>query len=91
MPSKDEAKLVVWPHYFDRNLTRAQGRRVPANLAVEEPRAHHVFQAAKSLGLKAELMEDARPPAFWHLAKGCVFVPKSGTKEEVLKQIARRL
>lgn len=91
MPTKGDAKLVVWPHYFDRDLTRAQGRRVPSSLAVEGPRAHHVFQAAKSLGLKAELEEDARPPAFWHTSRGCVLVPKAGKKEEVLKQIARRL
>lgn len=91
MPSKDEGKLVIWPHYFDRSLTRAQGRRVPENLAIEGPRAHHVFQAAKSLGLKAELAEDARPPAFWHQSRGCVLVLKSGKKEEILKQIARRL
>lgn len=91
MVGRDEGKLVLWPHYFDRNLTRAQGRRVPAELAVEDPKAGHIANAARSLGLKAELEEDARPPAFWHKSKGRVLVPKKGKKEEVLRQIASRL
>lgn len=91
MVGRDEGKHVLWPHYFDRGLTRAQGRRVPADLAVEEPRAAKIAQAARTLGLKAELDEQARPPSFWHRTRGRVLVPKSGKKEEVLKQIARRL
>lgn len=88
---RDEGKLVIWPHYFDRSLTRAQGRRVPADLAIDEPRAGSIANAARTLGMKAELDEDARAPAFWHKAKGRVLVAKSGKKEEILKQIARRL
>lgn len=88
---RDEGKLIVWPHYFDRGLTRAQGRRVPADLAVEEPRATKVAQAARTLGLKPELDETARPPGSWHRTRGRVLLPKSGKKEEILKQIARRL
>jgi signal recognition particle subunit SRP19 len=88
---RDEGKLVLWPHYFDRGLTRAQGRRVPADLAVEEPKAGQIANAARSLGIKAELDDEAKPPAFWYKSKGRVLIPKSGKKEEVLKQIARRL
>lgn len=91
MVGRDEGKLVIWPHYFDRSLTRAQGRRVPADLAVEEPRAGTIANAARTLGLKPELDEEARPPAFWYKSKGRVLVPKNGKKEEILKQIARRL
>ena len=91
MVGRDEGKLVIWPHYFDRNLTRAQGRRVPTDLAVEEPRAGAIANAARTLGFKAELEDDARPPSQWYKTKGRVLVPKQGKKEDVLKQIARRL
>ena len=91
MPGKAEGKLVLWPHYFDRNLTRAQGRRVPSDLAIENPKVGNIAQAAHTLGLKVELEDEARPPAFWHTSKGRVLVPKTGKKEEILKQIARRL
>jgi signal recognition particle subunit SRP19 len=90
--SRDSGKWVLWPHYFDKTLTRKQGRRVPADLAIEDPRAGHIAQAAKTLGLKAEIEEEARPPASWHSKRGRVLVPKSKEKKEsILKQIARRL
>lgn len=91
MVGRGEGKLVVWPHYFDKSLTRAQGRRVPSNVAIDEPRVHDVAQAARTLGLKVEIDEEARPPAFWHSRKGRVIIPKNGKKEEILKQIASRL
>lgn len=91
MVSRDAGKLVVWPHYFDKALTRAQGRRVPMALAAENPRAGDIAQAAKTLGFKPELEADARPPSRWHASKGRVLIPKQAHKEDVLKQIARRL
>lgn len=92
MVSRDSGKLVLWPHYFDKNLSRAQGRRVSQDLAVEEPKAHGILQAARTLGLKPELEEDARPPLSWAGGKGRVIIPKpKEAKESVLRQIARRL
>ena len=91
MVSRDEGKLVIWPHYFDRNLSRERGRRVPMDLAIENPRAGNIAQAARTLGLKPELDEDARPPSQWHSSRGRVLLPKGAKKEEILKQIARRL
>lgn len=91
MVGRDEGKLVIWPHYFDRSLSRAKGRRIPMDLAVENPRAGSIAQAARTLGLKAELDESARPPSRWFASKGRVLVPKTAKKEELLKQIARRL
>lgn len=92
MPSREEGKLVLWPHYFDRNLTRKQGRRVKQEDAMERPKAGHIAQAARSVGLKAEILEDAKHPAFWHESTGCVIVEKAHEpKSAVLDQVARRL
>lgn len=92
MVSRDDGKLVLWPHYFDRALTRAQGRRVPADLAVEEPKAGQIAQACRTLGYKADLDEKAKPPSAWHSTKGRVLIPKpTDKKEAVLKLVAKRL
>lgn len=92
MVARDAGKLVVWPHYFDRALTRRQGRRVGTELAVEDPRAGSIANAARTLGFKVELEEDARPPAFWHSRKGRVLLLRTDQKKEaILKQIAQRL
>jgi signal recognition particle subunit SEC65 len=52
-----------------------------------------VAKAARSLGLKVTVLEDARHPARWHEPKaGCVLVEKgSEPKEAVLRQVANRL
>jgi signal recognition particle subunit SRP19 len=88
--SRDSGRIVVWPHYFDKALTRAQGRRVAADLAVEEPHAGAIANAARTLGLKVELDEAARPPL--GSRRGRVLVQRTPEKKEaLLKQIARRL
>lgn len=92
MPGRDEGLLVLWPHYFDVELSRGQGRRVPKDLAVEKPRAQDIAKAARSLGLQVTMDDAAKPPAFWHARQGRVLVAGAeDPKEEILKQVARRL
>jgi len=89
---RDSGRIVVWPHYFDRSRTRAQGRRVPTELAIEEPRAGSIANAARTLGLKVQLDEDARPPFGNGSHRGRVLIEKTQeTKEAILRQIAQRL
>lgn len=92
MPGRDERVLVLWPHYFDAELSRREGRRVPKDLAVEKPRVQDVAKAARSIGGKVTLDDAAKPPRFWDQRKGRVLVEGAeDSKEEVLKQVARRL
>lgn len=92
MVSRDAGKRVVWPYYFDKNLTREQGRRVAKDIAVEDPRPGAIANAARTLGLHPEIEENAKPPREWHTRKGRVVIDKTGdSKESVLQQIARRL
>jgi signal recognition particle subunit SRP19 len=92
MPGRSDGKLVLWPHYFDQELSRAQGRRVRKDLATDKPKTGDVAEACKSLGLKAELLADAKHPRYWHERKGCVVVEKADDpKQTVLDQVARRL
>lgn len=92
MPGRDEGVLVLWPHYFDAELTRREGRRVAKDLAVEKPRVQDVAKAARSVGVQVTLDEAAKPPRFWDQRKGRVLVAGAEVpKEELLKQVARRL
>lgn len=92
MVGRDDDQWVIWPHYFDKALTRRQGRRVSASLAVDGPKLGHVAQAARTLGLAVELDDDARPSSAWYEKKGRLLVKKTDdSKESVLQQIARRL
>lgn len=52
MPSKKEGFIVLYPEYFDRNITRRAGRKVPKNMSVSNPDLKMLSNAARKLGLK---------------------------------------
>ncbi len=93
MPTRKEGLLVLYPEYFDRNLSRAEGRRVPRNQAVEEPTVQALFRAATAAGLDPQLQTDHHHSANWRSRKGRVLVRKSdaGRKEQLLGRLAALL
>ena len=44
---------VIWPAYLDARLTRSEGRRVPTDLAVEDPTVDEIAQAVQQVGYDA--------------------------------------
>lgn len=92
MVSKGLDRFVLWPHYFDRNRTRKEGRRVKADLAVKEPDAKWVETAAKRSGLAPELDEKASHPSLPQARTGRVLVSrKGGPKQKVLDDVAAKM
>ena len=47
--SEDRA-IVIYPEYFDFNLNRSQGRKVPVNISVKKPNVEEIFGILKNLG-----------------------------------------
>jgi len=91
MVSREDNKYVIWPAYFDKNLTRSEGRRVPKKLAVENPSIDKIFQIAKELNLNPVLEKDARHPARPWRKDGRILVDKVQKKEKILLDIAEKL
>jgi len=91
MVSKGAGAFVLWPAYFDRTRSRADGRRVPDGLAVKEPDAPWIETAARKLGLDATLEEKAVHPSIPYEKTGRVLVGKQGSKEQVLRKVAARM
>lgn len=91
MVSKRDGMLVIWPRYFDAERTRQQGRRVATKDAVRDPKAGHIAEAARTLGLETKLEKEVAHPAEWWAREGRVLVEKKWSKEETLKKIAGRL
>lgn len=91
MVGKGLDRFVLWPHYFDAQRSRAEGRRVPRDLAVKGPDAKWVEAVAGKLGLDPVLEEKARHPSVPYLAVGRVLVAKQGSKEQVLEAVASRM
>lgn len=91
MVSKGADKFVLWPAYFDRERSRADGRRVAAASAVKAPDAAWIETAARKLGLDPTVEEKAVHPSVPYEKTGRVLVAKKGSKEQVLRQVAERM
>jgi signal recognition particle subunit SRP19 len=50
---------VLWPSYFDAELTRAEGRRLPVDQAVPEPTVDEIAKAVQQVGYDAKIERDA--------------------------------
>lgn len=55
----------LYPVYFDKTRTRAEGRKVGAELAVENPLARDIVDAVQMLGLNAGLEPEKLHPKDW--------------------------
>ena len=44
---------VIWPAYLDAELSRSEGRRVPADLAVADPTVDEIAKAVQQVGYDA--------------------------------------
>ena len=88
---RKQEKAIIWPAYFDAGKSREEGRRIAKILAVPSPRISEIEEAAGKLGLEHELVPDkGYPKTHWSKA-GMLLVQKQGSKEQVIKGIAKQL
>ncbi|MFC7136086.1 signal recognition particle subunit SRP19 [Halobaculum litoreum] len=69
---------VLYPAYFDAAYTRAEGRRVPEDLAVAEPTVDEIAKAVQQVGYDAKIERDKTYSREYE-PRGCVVV--TGTDE----------
>ncbi|MBQ7621793.1 MAG: signal recognition particle subunit SRP19/SEC65 family protein [Candidatus Methanomethylophilaceae archaeon] len=87
-----DVAITLWPEYFDINLTRAQGRRLPKELCVEKPDLDIIAKGAMMLDLEFEILENMSYPKFPREKHGCVRVERTDmSKTELLPKIAEVL
>lgn len=80
---------VIWPVYLDEHRSRGEGRRVPLDLAVDEPTVEEIATAATQVGYEATVDREARYPKE-HEARGRVVVKGTDdtTKNDLVQAIA---
>ena len=91
MVSRGEDKYVIWPIYFDKSLSRLNGRKVSKKHAVDKPTIDDILKAAKSLKLNPVVEKNSSHPSNHWKKQGRILVDKKDTKSNILKQIANRL
>lgn len=87
---KDYDRQVFWLDYFDSELKRSEGRRVPLSSATRAPALAELGEACKRLNLQPQ-PQAARHPARPLRESGYVSVIKAGPKHALMIKIAREL
>ncbi len=81
---------ILWPEYFDKNLSKRLGRALSKRLCVENPTIDEIIVALKKLGI-SYTKESSSFPATWWRKSNRVIVEFNGPKRELLKLIAKEL
>jgi len=91
MVSKTDEKYAIYPLYFEKKLSRIQGRKVSKKNAIEKPQLENIAKAAKSLHLNPVIEKDCSHPSRPFKHDGRVLVDKKDGKSKLLLQIANRM
>ena len=87
---KPSGERILYPCYFDATLDRASGRRVPRPLAAKGPTLQDLERALRREHLSFRA-EEKHHPAHWARREGRLIVAWKGSKEELLKRVAKAL
>ncbi len=87
---KDYDRYVFWLDYFDSELKRTQGRRVPLSSATRAPTLPELGEACRRLNLQPQAQQ-ARYPSMPAKDSGYVSVTKASGKQALLLKIAKEL
>ncbi|WP_257300861.1 signal recognition particle subunit SRP19 [Haloarchaeobius sp. FL176] len=81
---------VIYPAYFDAELTRSAGRRVPDDLAVEEPEVEEIAKAVQQVGYDAVIEREKSYSREGHRQRGRVLVknPDDDSKNDIVQAVA---
>jgi len=87
---KDYDRHVFWLDYFDSELKRSEGRRVPLSSATRAPLLAELGEACRRLNLQPQ-PQPAHHPTRPLKESGYVSVVKGGPKHALMIRIAREL
>lgn len=88
---KKDGLVILWPAYFDKERSQAQGRRVPKSLAVESPTAEEIYEVCVMLKKSPVLEAKKKMPRSSWARSGRVVIKKEGAKLKSLKEVASSL
>jgi signal recognition particle subunit SRP19 len=74
--------------YFDKNLSRSEGREVALDDAVTEPTVKEVATALKQMGYEFEVDPAVSHPREPFSERGCIRVEAEDSKTDVLLAVA---
>ncbi len=87
---KEYDRYIFWLDYFDSELKREGGRRVPLSSATRAPALAELGEACRRLNLQPQ-PQAARYPSRASKESGYVSVAKAGPKQALMLKVAKEL
>jgi signal recognition particle subunit SRP19 len=87
---KEYERYVIWLDYFNSELKRREGRRVPLNSATRAPTLEELGEACRRLNIQPAT-QVARYPSSPSKESGYVSVTKTKPKHALLMKVAKEL
>jgi len=84
---KDDG-YIIWPAYIDASKTRRGGRRIPKNIAIDNPSIQEIYLVAQAFKYNPIINSSARYSRAWWESPGYVKVIKKEKKKRMLQKIA---
>ncbi|MFW9778293.1 MAG: signal recognition particle subunit SRP19/SEC65 family protein [Candidatus Heimdallarchaeota archaeon] len=86
---RDRTHYFIYPEYFDKSLTRKEGRRLSKAEALDNPTLDEIRLAADKLGYKREdPNRNAAYPRRWWDKNGLILVEKKEPKLITLRKLS---
>ena len=82
--------LVVYPEYFDFNLKRSEGRKVPLNQSVKKPDIDEIFTILKPIVSSLDKSSKSHS-GNWPSNSGSILVHYDGSKTSLLHKVGKGL
>ena len=82
--------LVIYPEYFDFNLKRSEGRKVPSNISVKRPNVDELYSITKDIGTEVKKSSKSHS-SNWGAELGSINLFYEGKKMELLHKIGKEL
>ena len=82
--------FVIYPEYFDFNLKRSQGRKVPLNQSVKKPDIDEILTVLKSIASSLDKSSKSHS-GNWSSNSGSIAVNYEGSKTSLLHKVGTGL
>ncbi|MBS3781810.1 MAG: signal recognition particle protein Srp19 [Candidatus Thermoplasmatota archaeon] len=92
MARRERKTWIIFPEYFDKQLSRSESRRVPKELAVNSPDIEEIGKILNSWDIPNRIEKHQHHPSTWYEGNGRIIIPKQkGSKQKLLKKISEEL
>ncbi len=58
-------EYIIWSSYINKNKSRKLGRKVPKDIAINNPKLSKILGVIRKLGYEAELIKNKKYPKEW--------------------------